>query len=181
MKILGVSGSLRAGSYNTMLVRAAAGLAPEGVSLEVFDLRGIPMYDDDVYQKGFPEPVAAWREAIRSADALFFSTPEYNRSIPGVLKNAIDWASRPKEMPLSGKPAAVTGATPGALGAAAAIFHLRHVLGVLGVQLVSGKDVFMGQAAGKFDAAGTLTDEASRKQVEDLLARLVRLTERLRG
>ena len=180
MRILGISGSFRSGSFNTMLLKNAQELAPAGVTIEICDYSAVPLYNDDVYQKGFPPPVQAFREAIRSADALLFATPEYNRSIPGPLKNAIDWASRPKDMPLAGKPAAVTGATPGALGAAAGIFHLRHVLGILGVQLVSGKDLFIPMAKAKFDESGRLTDEGTRENLKDLVARLVRLAEQLR-
>jgi chromate reductase len=180
MRILGISGSFRTGSLNTMLLKNAQDLAPAGVTVEICDYSAVPLYNDDVFVQGFPPAVQAFREAIRSADALLFCTPEYNRSVPGPLKNAIDWASRPKDMPLAGKPVAITGATPGALGAAAAIFHLRHILCALGVSPVCGKDLFIPSAKSKFDDSGRLTDEGTREHLKDLVARLVRLAEQLR-
>jgi chromate reductase len=128
MKILGISGSLRKESFNTRLLHVAQTLAPAGVTIEVFDLAPIPLYNEDVRAAGYPPPVAALREAIRGADALLFATPEYNYSVSGVLKNAIDWASRPPDVPLLDKPAAVMGASTGLNGTVRAQFHLRQIL-----------------------------------------------------
>ena len=141
MRVLGISGSLRQDSYNSGLLRAAAELLPSGVELEVFDgLKGIPPYDADDDVSPAPAPVAALREAIESADAVLIATPEYNASIPGVLKNALDWASRPHATnPLRGKPAAVVGASTGMFGAVWAQAETRKVLGALGGRVVEAE------------------------------------------
>src|SRR5205814_8833807 len=123
----GIAGSLRTGSYNRALLRAAQELAPAGLELLTFDLAPIPLYDGDVEAQGDPEPVGALKTAIRDADALLIVTPEYNYGVPGVLKNAIDWASRPPgQSPLNGKPAALMGATPGMTGTARAQLQIRQ-------------------------------------------------------
>ena len=126
INVLGFAGSLRQGSYNKMALRAAIELAPAGMTIETFDLAPIEPYNEDVKQRGFPPPVQEFREKIRAADALLIVTPEYNYSIPGVLKNAIDWASRPPEQPFNGKPIAIMGVSPGRLGSARAQYHLRQ-------------------------------------------------------
>jgi len=125
--VLGISGSLRKASYNTALLRPASELLPRGMTLEVFDLSSIPLYNDDVRALGFPKPVQEFRSRIAAADALLIATPEYNFSIPGVLKNAIDWASRPPDPPLDGKPLAIMGASTGNFGTVRAQMHLRQV------------------------------------------------------
>jgi hypothetical protein len=121
IRVFAYCGSLRKGSFNRMALRAAEELAPEGMSFESCDIGDIPLYNEDVRQQGFPAPVEKMRERIRAADAILFVTPEYNYSIPGVLKNAIDWASRPPDQPFAGKPAALMGATPSMLGTARAV------------------------------------------------------------
>ena len=121
LRVLGVSGSLRRGSFNTAALRTAQELAPEGMTIEIADISEIPPYNDDVRQEqGYPPPVERLRAEIAAADALLFVTPEYNYSVPGVLKNAIDWASRPPNQPLDGKPVAIMGASPSLLGTARA-------------------------------------------------------------
>lgn len=179
LKVLGISGSLRKGSYNTALLRAAMELVPEGMAIEEFDLSPIPFYNDDLRQQGYPPAVEALRARIRSADALLFATPEYNRSIPGVLKNAIDWASRAPDQPFDGKPVAIMGASLGVLGTLMANHHLRQILVYLNAQTLSGPEVLVGGAAAKFDAEGHLTDGATRDFVRGHLSGLKQLALRL--
>src|SRR6185437_5600598 len=127
LKVLGLCGSLRRGSFNRMALKAAAELVPAGMSLDIYDgLADIPPYNDDVREKGYPAPVQALRDRIAAADAVLFVTPEYNYSVPGVLKNAIDWASRPPAQPFDGKPVAIMGASMGLFGTARAQYHLRQ-------------------------------------------------------
>ncbi|GBQ87827.1 NADPH-dependent FMN reductase [Gluconacetobacter johannae DSM 13595] len=179
-RILGLSGSLRRGSFNTGLLLAARDLAPEGVQVELYEgLRDIPPYDEDVRAAGFPPVVEDLRRRILEADALLFATPEYNRSVPGVLKNAIDWVSRPPHQPFDGKVAAIVGASPGALGTALAHYHLRQVLSVVGVYVLPAAETLVGGAGAKFDAGGLLTDEATRNVLRDRMTRLVDLATRL--
>ncbi|MCB5945289.1 NADPH-dependent FMN reductase [Acidocella sp. KAb 2-4] len=160
MKILGISGSLRAGSWNTALLRTAAALMA-GHELNIANIGDLPLMNQDLEQDGrFPAPVERLRAEILAADALLIATPEYNASIPAPLKNAIDWASRPANT-LAGKPAAIIGASPGALGTARAQYPLRQTLGVLNVQLLGQPEVFIGGAAQKF-TDGKLTDTATR-------------------
>jgi chromate reductase len=179
MKILGLSGSLRKDSFNTRLLRTAISLAPDGVTIDEFDLSPIPLYNEDVRAAGFPPVVQQLREAIRGADALLFATPEYNYSVSGVLKNAIDWASRPPDQPFSEKPAAVMGATTGLGGTVRAQMHLRQILVGVNVHFVNRPEVGIRGAADKFDAAG-LTDEKGREVVQQLVASLVEWTNRVR-
>jgi chromate reductase, NAD(P)H dehydrogenase (quinone) len=134
----------------------------------------IPPYDDDIRLAGHPPPVAALRDRVRAADALIFATPEYSRSFPGVLKNAIDWVSRPPAQPLDGKPAPVTGAGPGALGTALANYHLRQVLSVLNVHVVPGLEVLVGGVASKFDDQGRLLDLPTCELLAKSLVTLMR-------
>jgi chromate reductase len=182
VRILGICGSLRKGSYNRMALNAAVELAPPDASIEVFEgLRDIPLYDEDVRQQGFPGPVQKLRAAIAAAEALLFVTPEYNYSVPGVLKNAIDWASRPPDQPFNGKPMAVMGASPGNFGTARAQYHLRQSMVFLNGCFVNQPEVMIGQAAQRFDANGKLTDEATRKFVGDLVKALAAWARRLKG
>ena len=181
MHVLGISGSLRKGSYNTALLRAASELLPEGMTLEVFDLSSIPLYNDDVRALGFPKPVQEFRDRIAAADALLISTPEYNFSIPGVLKNAIDWASRPPDPPLDGKPAAIMGASTGDFGTVRAQMHLRQVCVFCNMFPVNKPEVLVMRAREKFDASGRLIDETARGFVRDLLPALVDWTQRLQS
>jgi chromate reductase len=179
--ILGISGSLRKGSYNTALLRAAAEMLPEAVTLSIADLSPIPLYNQDLMTDRFPEPVEELRGRIAQADALLFATPEYNYSLPAVLKNAVDWASRPPSQPLAGKPAAIMGASPGMLGTARSQMHLRQVFVFVDVHPINKPEVLVARAHEKFDADGKLTDEATRKHVRQLLESLVAWTRRLRG
>ena len=169
MKILGVSGSLRADSHNTALLRCAARHLPEGVELEVWDgLRDIPPYDEDDDLDPAPPAVAAFRAALAGADAVLFSTPEYNSSIPGQLKNALDWASRPYATNvLRNLPVAVVGASTGAFGAVWAQAELRKVLGAAGARVVDG-EVILAHAHRSMDENGVLDDEVREQLVEVL-------------
>jgi chromate reductase, NAD(P)H dehydrogenase (quinone) len=161
VKILAVSGSLRGDSYNTNVLRAAIEASPDGIEVELYDpaaIAELPLYDQDLEDGGVPAPVERLRDAWRSADALLFATPEYNGSIPGGLKNAIDWASRPKlEAALTNKTVAVIGASTGQFGAMWAQADLRKVLGVAGARVV-GDELPVTRAHERFDAAGRLLD-----------------------
>ena len=169
MTVLGISGSLRRDSHNTKLLRAAGGLVEElGGDFELFDgLRSIPPYDEDDDVRDGPLAVARLREAIDSADAILFATPEYNSSIPGVLKNAIDWASRPhNESPLRNKPVAVIGASTGMFGAIWAQAELRKVLGSAGAR-VADVELAVGHAHEHLDLAGHPSDPAQAEALRD--------------
>lgn len=179
MKVIGISGSLRAGSYNTMALKAAQKLAPAGIEVEIASIADIPIYNDDVRAAGEPPAVAALKAKIRAADGILLVTPEYNFSIPGVLKNTLDWMSRPPEPPFDGKPVAIMGASPGPVGTARVQYHLRQVLVFMNTFTVNKPEVFINQCAGKFDAQGNLTDEASAKFIADLLLSLKALKERV--
>jgi chromate reductase len=163
-----------------MVLRAAEELAPDGMSFESCDIGKIPLYNEDVRQQGFPASVEAMREGIRSAHAILFVTPEYNYSLPGVLKNAIDWASRPPDQPFSDKPAAIMGATPSMLGTARAQYHLRQVCVYLNMFPVNQPEVLIAGVNQKFDADGRLTDEPTRKVIAQLMKALADWTERLK-
>jgi chromate reductase len=168
VKILGISGSLRGASYNTSLVRSAGDLLPPGPTLDVLDFADVPVYNDDL---GTPESVARARAAVGAADALLISTPEYNHSVAGPLKNLIDWLSRPPGgAVISGRPTAILSASPGAIGGARAQQHLKVILLASGVPVFHGAEVVVGNAASKF-ADGRLTDEATRKFLADWLAK----------
>jgi len=182
MQVCGLAGSLRKGSYNRALLRAAVRLAPAGLEILVFDrLHDIPLYNADVEAEGDPEPVGALKAAIKAADAMLVVTPEYNYGVPGVLKNAIDWASRPSgRSVLDGKPAALMGATPGRTGTARAQLALRQSFVFTGTAVLPGPEVLVAEAHQKFAEDGTLRDEATQKHVRVLLERLIRWTERLR-
>jgi chromate reductase len=181
MHVLGFSGSLRKGSYNTALLRAASELLPKGMTLEVFGLSSTPLYNDDVRALGFPKPVQEFRDRIAAADALLIATPEYNFSIPGVLKNAIDWASRPFDPPLDGKPVAIMGASTGNFGTVRAQMHLRQVCVFCNMFPVNKPEVLVMRAREKFDASGRLIDETARGFLRDLLTALVDWTQRLQS
>lgn len=179
-RILGISGSLRRESYNSAALRAAAGLAPEGVAVETFGLDGIPPFNQDE-EKNPPAKVVELKRRVREADALLFVTPEYNYSVPGVLKNAIDWASRPYgDNAWDGKPAAIMGASPGTIGTARAQYHLRQIFVFLNVFPVNKPEVMIGNAPQRFDAEGNLTDETTKEYIRQLLRNLVDLTRRIR-
>lgn len=183
ISILGISGSLRRNSNNTGLLRAAAELAPAGVSLSIYDLRDLPFYngDEDGGDAGQPERVTRFKAAIAAADALLIATPEYNYSFTGALKNALDWASRPLAgSPLRQKPAALLGAG-GLSGTMRAQLHLRQVLAATDVLALNKPEVYVARAWEKFDQSGNLTDEASREQVRALVVALAAWARRLRA
>src|SRR5512140_3216109 len=178
MKILGIPGSLRKASFNRMALNAANSLLPAGAQLEVFNLDGIPVFNQD-QDTAPPARVVEFKKAIRAADAILICTPEYNYSVPGVLKNAIDWASRPYgDSAWKGKPVAVMGASIGNLGTARAQYHLRQCFVFLDMPAVNQPEVMIGAAASKFDAAGNLTDETSKKLIGQLLGSLADLAKR---
>jgi chromate reductase, NAD(P)H dehydrogenase (quinone) len=170
IRILGISGSLRSGSHNTALLRAAALSLPSEVELEVYDgLRDLPHYDADLDVEPAHEAVARLREAIADADGVLISTPEFNGSIPGVLKNALDWASRPfPDNALKGKPVAVVGASTGLFGAVWAQAEVKKALGVIGADTLEG-ELPVGQASGAFGDDGHLVDPDLRAALEELL------------
>jgi chromate reductase, NAD(P)H dehydrogenase (quinone) len=181
MIILGIAGSLRRQSYNRSALRAAGQLLPSGTSLDTFEIDGIPGFNQDEESRP-PEKVADLKRRVRAADAILFVTPEYNYSVPGVLKNAIDWASRPYgDSAWAGKPVAVMGASVGILGSARAQYHLRQMFVFLDMHPVNQPEVMIGNAAQRFDQEGNLTDETSKKLIRQLLQNLVEWTSRLRS
>lgn len=179
MKILGISGSLRQGSFNSMALRAAQKLCPPGMSIEIADIAAIPLYNDDVRTAGEPRAVADLKAKVRAADALLLVSPEYNFSVPGVLKNTLDWMSRPPEPPFDGKVVAIMGASGGPLGTARGQYHLRQVLVYMNTFTVNKPEVFIGNAQTKFNAQGELTDDTTAKFIGDLLEGLRKLKERV--
>lgn len=181
LRVLGFAGSLRTGSYNRMLLQAAQELTPERISISTFDLSPIPLYNYDVEQQGDPDPVAAFKQQIAAAEALLIVTPEYQQGIPGVLKNALDWASRPPgESPMQGKTVAIMGASPGMTATARAQTQLRQVLTYNNCQAVLRPEVLVGRAHEKFDEQGQLNDEVTTKLIRQLLDNLLDLSSRLR-
>lgn len=175
-KVLGVSGSLREGSYNTMLLRAAAEVAPDGMAVEIADISDLPMYNADVErEEGFPESVRRFRGQLEGADGLLFATPEYNYSVTGAMKNAIDWASR-RPSPLDYKPAAILGAGGGS-GTARAQRHLRDILKHNDLRVVTEPEVLVARAR-QFFSDGRLTDNTVRAEVRALLEALLETLER---
>lgn len=177
--ILGMAGSLRRQSYNRAALRAAKQLVPEDATLDIFELHGIPVFNEDDERQP-PVKVIELKKRIREADALLIVTPEYNYSIPGVLKNAIDWASRPHgDSAWPGQPVAIMGASVGRLGTARAQYHLRQVFVFLNVLPINQPEVMIGNAAEQFDAQGNLKDEATKELIRQLLRNLVDWTRRL--
>src|SRR3989440_11553802 len=176
VRILGIAGSLRRGSYNQAALRAAKLLVPENSEIDLFQLDGIPMFNEDD-EKRPPSSVLELKKRIRSANAVLIVTPEYNYSIPGVLKNAIDWASRPYgDSAWSGKSAAIMGASLGAIGTARAQYHLRQIFVTLNLLPLNQPEVMIGHAATRFDADGNMTDESTKEFIRQLLMNLVAWT-----
>lgn len=173
-RILGISGSLRAASFNTALLRAARRAAPEGVEIEIATLHGIPLYDGDLEAAtGIPEAVDALKARIRASDALLLATPEYNNGMPGVLKNAIDWLSRPAgelRQLFGGRPLALMGASPSGFGTLLAQAAWLPVLKSLGVQVWTGKSLMLSRAHQSIGADGEIVDEAALKNIADFVA-----------
>jgi NAD(P)H-dependent FMN reductase len=172
-KVIGISGSLRRGSFNTALLRAATGMMPPDAELEVQSIRGIPLYDGDVEAQGIPAAVAVLKDAIAAADAVLLITPEYNNGIPGVFKNTIDWLSRPSadiKRVFGGKPFALTGASPGNFGTILSQAAWLPVLRTLGTRPWFGGRLMVSRAGQVFDENGILKDEAIREQLRQFLA-----------
>jgi chromate reductase len=179
ISILGFAGSLRKGSFNRSLLRTAKEVVPQEAELESFDLEGIPPFNQDLENQP-PQKVKEFKAKIRAADAILIVTPEYNYSIPGVLKNAIDWASRPYgDNALEGKPVALMGASIGMLGTARAQYHLRQSFVWLNMYPLNQPEVMVPFAQEKFDANGTLTDQKTKEKVKELLESLIRWTKKM--
>ena len=179
IQILGIAGSLRRASYNRAALRAAMQLVPQEAALDIFELDGISGFNQDEEQNP-PPKVIELKRGIREADAILIVTPEYNYSIPGVLKNAIDWASRPYgDSAWNGKPVALMGASIGAIGTARAQYHLRQVFVFLNMFPINQPEVMISNAGERFDAGGNLTDETTKKLIRQLLQSLADWTRRL--
>jgi len=179
-RIFGFAGSLRKGSYNRALLRSAAELLPVNVRLDIFDLEGIPPYNQDLEQQP-TQQVRDFKAGIKAADALLIATPEYNYSMPGVLKNAIDWGSRPHgDNVFDDKPLAIMGASPGMTGTARAQYHLRQSCVYLNMHPLNKPEVMVPFAKDKIDAEGKLADEHTRTKIRELLESLVVWTRRLK-
>src|ERR1700726_959832 len=176
ISVLGICGSLRKASFNHAALDIAIELRPPGMEVTIADISQIPLYDEDVRAQGFPPPVETLRQQIKAADALLFACPEYNYSMSGVLKNAIDWASRPPDQPFAGKPAAIMGAAAGMAGSARAQYDLRRSCVFLDIHPLNKPEVLIGQAQTKFDASGRLTDDAARGFIRDILVSLEKWT-----
>jgi len=178
--ILGFAGSLRKGSYNKALLRAAMELLPKDAKLEIFDLEGIAPFNQDL-ETQMPEKVMEFKTKIRAADAILIATPEHNYSIPGVLKNAMDWASRPYgDNSFEGKPVAVMSASVGMLGGARAQYHLRQTFVFLNMHPINKPEVIVPFASQKINEKGKVTDETTKKFIKELLENLVAWTRRLK-
>jgi chromate reductase, NAD(P)H dehydrogenase (quinone) len=179
--VMAFAGSLRRASYNRGLVRAAAEVSPPGVRIDVFEIAAIPLYNQDVEDAGEPGSVVAFKRAISAADALLVATPEYNHGVPGVLRNALDWASRPRATsPLRDRPVAITGATPGSGSTARAQSQLRDAFVYTGACVLPQPELLVGGAASHFDEHGNVVDPALRDSLRELVEALRAWTFRLR-
>lgn len=177
--VLGIPGSLRSKSFNRMALQAARQLAPTDTRIDVFDLVGIPPFNQD-QESHAPAIVSDFKRSIRAADAILFATPEYNYGIPGVLKNAIDWASRPYgDSAWNGKPVGIISASTGMLGGARAQYQLRQTFVFLNMLPINGPEVMIANATAKFDENGELTDETAKKLISQMLQNLADWTRRL--
>lgn len=180
IKVLAFTGSLRRGSYNKAALRAAQQLAPEGMNIEIVDLADLPFFNEDLEAEGVPVVVEEFTARIVAADALLICTPEYNFSIPPVLKNALDWASRGNVTSVNGKPAAIMSASTGMVGGARVQYHLRQVCTSLNLLVLNRPEVFITQAQTKFDEAGNLHDERTQQSITRLLKALAEWTVKVR-
>lgn len=181
LHILGIAGSLRAGSLNRALLHAAAERAPEGMTIEVFDLAQVPLYNGDVEAEGDPPGVAAFKQAIAAADGVLMATPEYNHGVPGVMKNAVDWASRPpRGAPLGGKPVGIIGASPGQTGTARGQSQLRQAFEFTNSYCMPQPELLVFKAHEKFDGEGRLTDAATAEYLGKYLAAFAEWVRRFR-
>lgn len=176
LNILAFCGSLRRASYNRAALQAAIQLAPFGTTVEIAEIGDLPHYDADRQAQGFPDAVRRLEAQLRAADAVLFATPEYNYSVPGVLKNAIDWLSRLPDAPFAGKPAAILGASMGAIGTARAQYHLRQIGVFLDLRFMNKPEVMIGAAQDRFDAQGQLTDAKTREVLQKFMAAFVAWT-----
>ncbi|GGB35118.1 NAD(P)H-dependent FMN reductase [Oceanisphaera marina] len=181
LKVLGISGSLRQDSYNTAALRVARDNAPSNIHIEFADLSQIPLYDQDQRDQSVPTAVTKFTKQIRAADALLFATPEYNYSMSGVLKNAIDWASREQPQPFAGKPAAIMSASMSLLGGVRAQYDLRRAMVFLDMHCLNKPEVMIASAQDRFDAEGRLTDETTREFITKLVTALGDWTRRLQA
>lgn len=182
LRVLGIAGSLRRGSDNRGLIRAAAELAPDGIEVVPLEMDLIPLYNAGLEAHGDPKSVERLKQAIAEADALLVATPEYNRGIPSPLKNAIDWASRPPgSAVLKDKPIAIVGASPGQGGTARAQAQLRETFAFIGSAVLPSPEVLIPRATSKFDADGNLTDLVARLQIREMVRALAMWTTRTRG
>jgi chromate reductase, NAD(P)H dehydrogenase (quinone) len=180
IKVLAFAGSLRKGSYNKALIRAAVELTPENVTIGVFDLEGIPLFNQD-FEANPPQRVKEFKDKIRESDALLIATPEYNYSVSGVLKNALDCASRPRvDTPLEGKPVALMSASVGRFGGARAQYHLRQSFIFLNMHPVNRPEVMLSDAIHNVDANGNVTNEQTRQLIRQLLEALAAWTIKLK-
>jgi chromate reductase len=182
LTVIGIAGSLRRASFNRGLIRAAVDVAPSGIVVIPYDLADIPLFNADIEAEGDPDAVTSFKEAIAVADAMVIASPEYNHCVPGVLKNAIDWASRPaRRSVLTEKPVAIMGASSGRGGTARAQAHLRDGLTYTNGLVLPLPEVLVDLAGDKFDSDGNLTDASTRQEVRDLLVALASWTRRLRA
>ncbi|WP_424810843.1 NADPH-dependent FMN reductase [Roseococcus sp. YIM B11640] len=184
MKVLAICGSLRAASYNRSLLRTAAELAPAGMEVEMAEIRGIPVFDEDLEKEGMPEAVAELRLRAKAADGLLIGCPEYNYGIAGPLKNAVDWLSRPHgepRTPFINRPVAILGASMSLIGTARAQAQLRQTLQGCGALTMPSPEVYVIRAQDKFDAEGKLTDQQTRDAVGRLMAAFGTWIARLKG
>ena len=173
VKLLAFAGSLRKGSFNKSLLRAAVKLAPAGLEIQIFDLEGIPLFNADVEAQGEPQRVKEFKEAMRLADGVLIATPEYNHGVSGVTKNAVDWASRPAEdSPLYKKPVGILGASPGITGSARGQSQLRQAFGFTNSYCMPRPEILVYQAHKKFDDQGELTDEKTKEYLVKYLEAL---------
>ncbi len=180
-KFVAVSGSLRKGSFNSAILRTAQKLAPEGVTIEIAEIGDLPLYNEDLRPggTGFPAPVQAFREKLATADAVLFAIPEYNFTISSPMKNAIDWASRPPNLPLAGKVYAMLSVSGGLLGGSRGQMHMRQIMVSCDGMTVNKPQVFIGGAKDKFDADLNFTDKAGQDLIRELLANTVALARQL--
>jgi chromate reductase len=170
LKVLGICGSLRKASFNMAALRACGEMLPPGMSLHITTIADLPMFNQDVFDAGLPDPVKRFRSEVAEADGLLIASPEYNFSVTGALKNAIDWGSRAPNQVFNEKPVAIFSASGGPLGGARVQYDLRRILTQLWGHVLPRPEVFIGAAPTKFDAQGKLTDEATRKFLTELLA-----------
>jgi chromate reductase len=170
LKVLGISGSLRKGSFNTAALKTCAELMPAGMAMTYARIDDLPIFNQDVFDAGPPESAKRFRAEVAAADGLLIASPEYNFSLSAALKNAIDWASRPPNQVFQDKPIAIFSASQGPMGGARVQYDLRRILGQLWGHVLPRPEIFIGNAQSKFDAQGKLTDETTRKLLTDLLA-----------